>query len=325
MPGVYLFKQIAMFSLIKSTLPTLIFLAFSCLAHGQEKKAAIDSLIQNLYQDGQFNGNVLVVDHGKELSRNAIGYADATRSIPLDTRYRFHIGSIAKEFDAVGLMLLIEQGKLSLDDRLDTFFPDLPAWAHTITVRNLLQYTSGLPEVNYSSVRGDADNWKDLYALPALKFEPGSEYDYNNNNTFLRRQLIEKITGQSIKEFIEEQLVKPAGMRHAVVDPTGDEPLVAKSFDDEFNEDRLIAPISGWTAVTLDDFYHWSQCLNAFKLISPESTQELLAPYEPGNQTGLGSGKIVNGTITEHRHDGMLLHYHAILSYNAQTTGPSFY
>ncbi|ANH83834.1 hypothetical protein A8C56_10120 [Niabella ginsenosidivorans] len=270
-----------------------------------------------MYREGQFNGNVLIIDHGKEIYRKAIGFANAARNIPLSLDYRFHIGSIAKEFDAVGIMMLKEAGKLSLNDPVSKFFPQLPHWAHKITVRNLLQYTSGLPEVNYSSVHGDKDNWDELYNLDTLKFEPGSRYDYNNNNTFLRRQVIKKITGLDFRDFVERQLVKPAAMFHVVVDPTDREPLMARSFNDDFKQDSLIPPISGWTAVTLDDLYNWSESINNFKLISPETTKELLTPYQDHAQTGLGNGAMSGNKITVHLHDGSLLHYQAILWYDA--------
>ena len=91
-------------------------------------------------------------------------------------------------------MMLKEQGKLTLDDKISKFLPELPAWANTINVKILLQYTSGLPDVKWSSVKNDGDDLKDLMQLKKLDFEPGSNYAYNNNNVFLQRRIIEKIT-----------------------------------------------------------------------------------------------------------------------------------
>ena len=175
--------------------------------YGQSTESdKISAYINKANQIGLFNGNILVIDHGKVVYKAAIGYADASKQIPLSTSYRFHIGSIAKEFDAVGIMMLKEEGKLSLDDKVSKFFPELPSWAEKISIKNLLQYTSGLPDVKWRTVTSDADNWKDLEALKQLDFEPGTGYAYNNNNTFLRRKIIEKVTGMTIKDFIEQKM-----------------------------------------------------------------------------------------------------------------------
>jgi len=286
------------------------------ISNAQQKRLKIDSVINAWYKQGQFNGAVLVVDEGREIYRKAVGYMDASRKVHLDTRYRFHIGSIAKEFDAVGILLLKEQGKLQLNDRLSSFFPRLPSWAKRISIKHLLQYSSGLPEVKYNTVHGDADNWKDLYALRQLKFDPGTSYEYNNNNTFLRRQIIEKITGLSFKDFVEQKLLKPIGITHAVFDPTDQTPLVAKSFNDTFVQDKLLAPISGWTALNLDDLLRWSEAINHFKIITAASTKELMLPFRENAQTGLGGGAMEQSKIIKHVHDGMLLHYQALLYYD---------
>ena len=303
--------------LVKKLLLVILSLTYMCLISNAQQRLKIDSVINAWYQRGQFNGAVLVVDEGREVYRKAIGYIDASKQVPLDTRYRFHIGSIAKEFDAVGIMLLKEQGKLQLNDPLSTFFPHLPNWAKRMTVKHLLQYSSGLPKVKYNTVHGDADNWKDLYALQQLKFDPGTSYEYNNNNTFLRRQIIEKITGLSFKDFVEQKLLKPIGITDAIVDPTDQTPLVAKSFNDTFVQDKLLAPISGWTALNLDDLFRWSEAINHFKIITAVSTKELMLPFQENAQTGLGGGAMEQSKIIRHVHDGSLLHYQALLYYDA--------
>jgi CubicO group peptidase (beta-lactamase class C family) len=224
----------------------------------QTKAANIDTLIQRANKLGLFNGNVLVADHGKIIYKAAIGYADARRTIKLTDQYRFHIGSIAKEFNAVGIMMLEEQGKLTLDDKVSKYLPQLPAWAGKISVINLLQYTSGLPDVKWKTVKDDAGNMADLMKIDSLDFEPGKKYAYNNNNVFLQRRIIEKITGQSFKQFVEDHELKATGMNTAIVDPDENDKLVAQSYNNDGKPDGLVYPISGWTAVTLDDFYAWA-------------------------------------------------------------------
>lgn len=279
----------------------------------QTKAANIDTLVQRANRLGLFNGNVLVADHGKIIYRAAIGYADAGKTIKLTDQYRFHIGSIAKEFNAVGIMMLQEQGKLSLDDKVSKYLSQLPAWADKIRIINLLQYTSGLPDVKWKTVKSDADNMTDLMKVDSLDFEPGKKYAYNNNNVFLQRRIIEKITGISFKRFVDDYELKPAGMNTAIVDPVDQDALVAKSYDNNGKADGLVYPISGWTAVTLDDFYAWANAIDKFKLISPVATREIINGISPGRQSGLGGGSMDDDKMISHIHDGTSLNYQALL------------
>jgi D-alanyl-D-alanine carboxypeptidase len=294
-------------------IPLILFLAVSQTFAQRDKTALINSYLKAANQAGLFNGNILVADHGKLVLKEAAGFADASKENLLTMEHRFHIGSIAKEFDAVGIMMLQEQGKLSINDKLAAFFPDLPAWAQKITIKNLLQYTSGLPEVKYKTVHSDADNWKDLQSLAQLDFEPGSRYAYNNNNTFLRRQVISKITGIPYNQFVQQNLLKPAGISKGIVDPTAADPLIARSFNNDFKQDGLDVPISGWTCLNADDFYKWSQCINNFCLISPASTRVIITPAAAEEQCGLGGGKMKGDRVMLHTHDGSALHYQALL------------
>lgn len=295
----------------------MIYLAIPLLtaalnSYAQNKSAQIKTYIEAANKAGLFNGNILVVDGGKTIYKAAVGFADSSRKIPLTTKYRFHIGSIAKEFDAVGLMMLKEQDVLNLDDKVSKFFPELPRWADSISIKNLLQYTSGLPEINYKTVVGDADNWRDLKAIKKLDFAPGTQYAYNNNNTFLRRQIIEKVSGMSIKDFIEQQILKPCGIDNGIVDPIGNEPLIAQSINDNFKQDKFIYPITGWTCLNLDDFSVWATSLRQFKLITPVSTLQIITPAGPDEQSGLGSGSMENGRLLTHIHDGIAMRYQAL-------------
>jgi len=304
---------------MKLTKPVFAFALFILIlndfASAQNNKALqIDSLIHKANSIGIFNGNILVVDHGQVVYKGAVGFTDASSQTKLTTQYRFHIGSIAKEFNAIGIMMLKEQGKLSLDDELSKYFPELPAWADSISIKNLLQYTSGLPDVKWRTVKNDADNWNDIKEIKKLDFEPGKSYAYNNNNVFMQRRIIEKITGIPFSEFVEQKMLKPCGMASAIVDPTDQDTLIAKSYNDSHQQDGLAYPISGWTCVTLDDFYKWAQCIESFKLIGPASTLEIITPIAPGKQCGLGEGVMKQGRLISHVHDGTAQHYQALLA-----------
>ncbi|MET3979082.1 CubicO group peptidase (beta-lactamase class C family) [Mucilaginibacter sp. UYP25] len=294
----------------------LSLLILSNISSAQNKAAVIDSMLHRTNRPGLFKGNILVADKGKIIYKGAIGFTDASQTTALTTQYRFHIGSIAKEFNAVGIMMLKEQGKLSIDNKVSEYFPNLPAWAKQISIKNLLQYTSGLPDLKWKTIKNDADIWAGLQKLDKLDFEPGTQYAYNNSNTFLQRRIIEKITGLTFTEFVEQKMLKPLNMTNALIDPDDSTTLMAKSYNNKLQQSSLIYPITGWTAVTLDDFYKWELALEGFKLINPESTKEIITPFAPNKQCGLGGGSMAGRKILTHEHDGTSLNYQALLTAN---------
>ncbi|KIC02147.1 hypothetical protein OA88_10495 [Flavobacterium sp. JRM] len=292
----------------------------NCYSQSSQKTTNLDSLFQKAHKLKAFNGNVLIAQKGKIIYEKAIGQADASNTTPLNTKYRFHIGSIAKEFNAIGIMMLKEQGKLKLDDSISKFLPELPSWANKIKIIHLLQYTSGLPQIKWNEVNQDSDNMMLLKKTLILDFEPGTKYDYNNNNVFLQRRIIERITNMPFNSFVIKKILEPIGIKNGLVDPDEKEKLFAISFNNKGKQDAIKYNISGWTALNLKDFYKWSEAINSFKIINPESTLELFIPFSKGNQTGLGEGSIEDGKVTSHIHDGAAFNYQALLVSNQNFT-----
>ncbi len=119
----------------------------------------------------------------------------------------------------VAMMILVERGLVSLDDPLSKFELALPSWSEKITVRHLLNYSSGIPKINYEKVMSDDATMKALRELKELLFEPGTSFNYNNNSVFLQRRIIEKVTGKTFEEFVHQNIVQPLNMSAAVFDP----------------------------------------------------------------------------------------------------------
>jgi CubicO group peptidase (beta-lactamase class C family) len=300
------------------TLFVILFSVPSSLFAQTSNVQAIDSLMTKVHKYGIFNGNVLVAKNGRVIYESSFGYADGGKKNHLDAGYIFSIGSISKEFNAVAIMMLKEQGKLSLDDKVSKFFNFLPAWAEKITIRHLLQYSSGLPDVEWENVKTDQDNFNNLKKLQKLDFEPGTNYAYNNNNVFLQRRIIEKISGMPFEKFVRTNMLVPCKMANAVIDPDMHGPKIVRAFNDDFQESARqdLYPISGWTAVTANDLFKWSECLHQFKLIGKSSVIELLKPYAPGKQCGLGSGGVENDSVKEQYHHGSSGDFEALMYNN---------
>ncbi|MFZ4930398.1 serine hydrolase domain-containing protein [Chryseobacterium sp. Mn2064] len=290
----------------------LIFLTQNALAQGK-KVYQIDSLIKKLSQAGDFNGNILVAKNNKIIYNSSLGYTDVTKTKKLTSDDRFNIGSITKEFSGVALLQLQEQGKLQLKDPVSRYISELPQWANEVTLKDLLQYTSGIPDVNWKKVKNDQDIFDGLKLVDSLEFKPGTNYGYNNNNLFLRQFIIERLTGMTFKMYTEQLIFKPCKMTSSVMTPFENEKNIAKGFNSKSVADKPDLPIIGGTYLTTSDLLKWSKCLHSNKLIHANSLFELGQQFNlPETQSALGQAKFKNGKLTEHLHDGRAGSYEAI-------------
>ena len=201
-----------------------IFLLIPVALFAQNDTSLFDAYMQaqtNLYG---FNGNVLVAKNGNVIYKKSFGYADYNTKERLDSNSIFDCGSIAKEFTSVGILLLKDKGKINYTDTLRKFFPELPY--SNITIQQLLTHTSGVPD-GFDVVSKFFDHRKiasndDLIRLlarekPAILFNPGEDMMYSGTGFSLLASIIEKISGQSYKTYMDEQVFKPLGMTHTMV------------------------------------------------------------------------------------------------------------
>ena len=164
---------------------------------------------------------MLLAKHNKVVFSAAYGLADLSAQTLITTQTRFNLGSISKTFVANAILLLQQQGKLSLDDSLEKYFPNFKnkTIAQKVTVRHLLTHTSGLPDnrqvaadsVFYLTAR-DAENWYPVTQADSLLFEPGSRFEYSNPAFNGLALIVEQVSGQPWQQFVEEQIMRPAGM-----------------------------------------------------------------------------------------------------------------
>jgi CubicO group peptidase (beta-lactamase class C family) len=167
---------------------------------------------------------VAVVDRGRVVFARGYGLADLDRRVRITPDTVFDIASTSKQFTAASILLLVERGRLALDDDVRKYLPELPrpAGGAVITLRHLLYHTSGLPDYielltrsgkGMADVTTDADAMAVLAAHPALEFAPGSAFHYSDSGYFLLSQVVRRATGESLRDFAAGNLFAPLGMR----------------------------------------------------------------------------------------------------------------
>lgn len=277
----------------------------------------IDSLMKWSSKNELFNGNIIVTKNNKIIYNSSFGFVDANKTKELTTDYTFNIGSITKEFSAIALEQLKEEGKLQLDDKVSKFFPELPKWSNEVSIRDLLYYTSGIPNVNWKKIKSNKDIFEDLKQIDSLDFIPGTKYDYNNNNIFLRQFIIEKITGEDYKNYVNKYIFKPCKMNSSEITPIDEnKKYVAKGFNNNLVEDKPDFLVGG-TFLTTNDLLKFTNCLHSKKLINKNSLFELGQQFnEDDSQSALGEAKYRNKNLIEHVHDGRAGNYEAIMISN---------
>lgn len=150
------------------------------------------------------------------------GLADLERKVPISSRSVFDIGSTSKQFTAAVVVLLAQEGKLSLDDDVRKYIPELPQYERPITIRQMLHHTSGLRDYigllilsgqRFDDVTTADDALRLLTQQRALNFTPGAEHLYSNSGYFLLSQVVERITGRSLRDEMRTRIFEPLGMR----------------------------------------------------------------------------------------------------------------
>lgn len=292
----------------------LLLLCTGHLSAQSETVAKIDSLMKHRDSAAEFNGTVLISENNRIIYEASFGFSDPSKQEKLNKNSRFHLGSITKEFSAAALMQLEEKGKLKQSDKVSELIPELPAWADEITIKDLLQYSSGLPKINWKNIKNDQDIFNGLRAVEKLDFTPGSRYDYNNNTIFLRHFVIEHVTGISYKTYIEKFIFKPAGMKSSVMTPLTQQKNITKGFKNNGTQDPAEPAITGGTYTTARDLLKWSDALHTGKIVSKELLYDLGQGFPvEDSESALGHAEYSNRKLTKHFHHGRAGSFEAVL------------
>lgn len=152
-------------------------------------------------------------ENGEIVSNKFIGLANFEKNVSLDPNTSFCLGSISRQFTAMGIMILKEQNKLNYSDNLGQIFPELPRYLHRITIKSLLQHTFGLKRTHYENNDGlmNDEIFQNLMDTQGdqLMFEPGTDLSYSNTAYILLATIIEKMSGKTYEEFLKEHVFQP--------------------------------------------------------------------------------------------------------------------
>jgi CubicO group peptidase (beta-lactamase class C family) len=178
----------------------------------------IDSFMTTLYNNGEFMGAVLVAEKGKVIYEKGFGFADRQTSEPFTPSTPCYVGSISKQFTAMGIVLLKEKGIIDYSGSIRRYFPDLPECYQPVTILNLLHHSSGLPRFDDYPGMTEQDVLNILLKQTSLQFVPGSKFEYCNANYSLLGMLIEKVSGKTLDEYLTANVFIPCGMKDTYVD-----------------------------------------------------------------------------------------------------------
>jgi CubicO group peptidase (beta-lactamase class C family) len=270
--------------------------------------ARIDSIVNTPIASGKVAGASVAVVKGQDtILIKGYGKADLEFDVATPQDAIYEIGSVTKQFTAVGIMLLAEQGKLSLDDDITKYFPGYNSQGNRIPVRRLLDHTSGikgyteLPEFGRIGMTDALDTLVGIFSKKPFDFKTGEEEIYNNSAYFLAGLIIEKLSGKTYADFVKENLFDKAGMTNSRY--CSESAIVknrAHGYDAADTMGTLIRArylnhkwpyAAGSLCSTVRDLVKWNHALHNGQILSPASYSELIAPSTLNDGTKLRYAK----------------------------------
>lgn len=283
----------------------------------------MDSIINEYYQNKQFSGAVLVADKGNILLNNEYGFQNIDSSDPITSETVFEIASLSKQFTAVLVLMMKEEDKLNIDDKVIQYLPSFPY--KNITIRHLLTHTSGLSEKKFYMWAGQnmdpSKTYTNQFVLsyleqekPSLAFEPGTKWEYSNVGYFILPLILEQITGEHFIQLLSERIFEPLDMTNTGIfsqDYKGNN-MDNYAFGKIFNpKDSVFVSSFGmaWSdsiygsvgiLSNTTDLFKWDRALYSNSLTNQETLSEAFNQYilADGSPSGYGFGWFVKDDST---------------------------
>jgi D-alanyl-D-alanine carboxypeptidase len=270
--------------------------------------AQYDAVVKGALPADQPGGAVIVLKNDQVLYRKAYGMANLELGVPLQPDMVFRLGSLTKQFTATAIMLLLQDGKLALEDPIEKYLPGYPTQGHVITIEHLLTHTSGIQ--SYTDIPGWMANrilndmtvqeLVDGFKKEPMQFAPGERYAYNNSAFVLLGAIIEKVSGKSYEAFLKERIFDPLQMTSTYYGSNA--PIIPKRVEGYTGDGgatrnarylSMTQPYSAGSLVSsVDDLARWDASLYTGQLLTPASLQRMWTPYtlRDGKSTDYGYG-----------------------------------
>lgn len=253
-----------------------------------------NQLCSQTYPANEPGAAVLVMKDGQVVLRKGYGMAHLELGVPIQPDQVFEIGSITKQFTATAILMLQERGKLSVDDEVTKYLPDYPTHGHKVTIDHLLTHVSGIPSYTNliewrAQVRKDLTVQQviDLFKDKPLEFNPGERWAYSDSAYFLLGAVIEKVSGKSYEDFIEQEIFAPLGMKSSRYGHQREViPGRVAGYDQTADGGYRIAEYismtqpyaAGSLMSTVDDLALWAEALAGGKVLKKESLERMTTP-----------------------------------------------
>ena len=272
-------------------------------AAGQVSPNQIDGIFSPLQSSTAPGAAVLVIYKGQPVFHRGYGVTDARTLHPIDAETNFRLASFTKQFTATCIMLLVKDGKLHYDDHLADIFREFPAYGKNITIRNLLNHTSGLPDYEEILMKQypntpedqipqihDAEVLKLLEQQKAGNFPAGSMWEYSNSGYVVLGLIVAKVSGEPFGQFLHERIFAPLHMSNTVAYEKGKNEVPHRAYGHSREKDTWRETDQSPTSATLgdggiyssiDDLAKWDRALREHTLLSADEMRPALTPVQP--------------------------------------------
>lgn len=291
-------------SFLKASVLIIICALYFNSSQAQSLESKIDKILSNQFKSNETGVSALVAKDGKIVYRKAFGKANLELDVNMTSENIFEVGSITKQFTSVSILMLLEEGKLSLEDEITKFIPDYPTNGKKITIHHLLTHTSGIK--SYTSMPSFEKiiaidetplTFIDFFKNEPMDFDPGEKYLYNNSAYFILGYIIEKASGISYPKFIKERIFDKIDMKSSYY---GSRTKLIKNRasgygkTDQFVNAQYLSltlPYAGGSIMsTVDDMLKWQTAISTNVFVKKETINKAFTNYTLNNGDKINYG-----------------------------------
>ena len=320
---------------LKSIILILIVVLFCINAKAQLSiESKIDSILLNKYKTKEPGAVVLISKNGEVVYQKAFGSVNLELDVPMNTKHVFNIGSMTKQFTAMSVLMLFEQGKLNIDDEITKYLPEYPTNGRSITIHHLLNHTSGIK--SYTSlqkvrkmIRTDFSPKEliDVFKNEPFDFNPGEAFKYNNSGYAILGYIIELISGQSFGEFVEKNIFQELEMTssfygsHSKIIQNRASGYHSRNgqFKNVMYASYSLPFSSGSLMSNTEDLLKWQQAIKNNTLIKNETSEKMFTNYtlNDGSPSNYGYGWHIRkiDKVKTYEHGGSIFGFKSMAVY----------